>query len=165
MEIIKYKINVLCPDNQAPKTMNSFKNTLLGFGFASSILEEKVLSHNSFYWVLEIEAKKEEELFKRLASGEVTIKGFYRTLFKNLKRVKKIAKKLKRVSFNILQKLKERVSKQFQHNQAYKDLEENINKMSKEEAESFISEKNIKEWEVFLSKELFKVVELERTIK
>jgi hypothetical protein len=64
-----------------------------------------------------------------------------------------------------LQKLKERVSKQFQHNQAYKDLEENINKMSKEEAESFISEKNIKEWEVFLSKELFKVVELERTIK
>lgn len=88
------KIIVRTPKNQAKKCINTQRNALLSYKLSKLIIEEKVVAHNKFYWVLCTNTDKDyDDLLLRVAKGEILIKKFYKMLFSIMDRCNKLLNK------------------------------------------------------------------------
>lgn len=97
MSFSELKITVRTPPNQAKPCMVKQRDALLGFKKQKEIIKEKLVDHQTFYWIVPAEdAADQYMMIKRLAKGEVKIKNFYRTLIKTIDRANKLANKFKK---------------------------------------------------------------------
>jgi hypothetical protein len=91
------KINVKTPKNQAKACVESQKDALVGVIKRRDIKEQKVISHDEFYWILECKDRDDlEKVIKKCAKGETMIKKFYSVLFKIIHRANVLASKFKK---------------------------------------------------------------------
>lgn len=88
---MKVKITINTPRNQAEKSMATNRAALLGIKHGKKIIEEKLVAHNQFYWVLDVGPDDMQDIAKRCVRGEYVIRKFYSVLFKLIKRANRIA--------------------------------------------------------------------------
>lgn len=92
MTVLKLTINT--PPNKAVECINTNKKVFLG-KLKTYVVEEKILSHNQYYWkIVLIDQKDVMLMYKKCASGEIMIKTFFRELIKNIRRTNKVRNKL-----------------------------------------------------------------------
>jgi len=152
----KLKITVKTPKNQAQPCMIKQRDALLGFKKQKKILEEKLVSHNEFYWIIPADdAKDEATIIKRLAKGEITIKNFYKTLMKTLDRINRLAGKFKKGAYWMKRRLIKMLNKKEQH-----DFAAQVENMSEAELLDFVKINDRKEMMELLSGSLIDIKEV-----
>lgn len=152
------KITVKTPPNQAKPCMIKQRDTLLGFKKQKQIKEEKLIDHQTFYWV--IPAEDQDDIYgitRRLAKGEINIKKFYKTLMKMIDRANKLANKFKKGLSWIRRWIIKRLKKQ-QQNDFVKQVEE----MPDEELKDFLQINDREAMNKLLSGTLIDVEEIEK---
>lgn len=131
------KIDVKTPKNQAAQCMKTQKSALLGYKQLKKVKEEKVVSHDNFYWVLQLENQKElDKVIKRCSLGEVMIKRFYSSLFKLVHRANRLCAKFGKAKTWIKKWMLKRIKKKYQGDTT--GMENYIQNMSDEEFEDFL---------------------------
>lgn len=152
----KIKITVLTPKNQAEKAMKKQRDALLGFKKQKKILEEKLVSHNKFYWIIPVDDEKDlVKITTRLSKGEIKIKQFYRTLIKLLDRANKLASKFKKGLSWVRRWIVKKLKKDKQT-----DYAKQINQMDNQELKNFIKIDDREEIIELMKKELITIKEL-----
>lgn len=152
---MKVKITVLTPKNKAKGTEKSLKTGIVGL---SKPLETKLVAHNKFYWIVEIEEDKKKEkklnnLVSRCAKAEVlTKKGLQWTLKTFGWANKQIAKGNRGVS-----KVKKMLSKRMRKAEMPEEDIEKINNMSDDEFIKHVKIEDREEIEALLLKQLITV--------
>ena len=132
--MIDLKITVKTPPNQAKACMVKQRDALLGFKKQKEIKEEKLIDHQTFYWI--VPAKDTADSYamtKRLARGEQQIKSFYQTLMKMIDRANKLANKFKKGLSWIRRWIIKKLKKQEQH-----DFVKQVEEMPDEELKDFL---------------------------
>ena len=92
--------------------MKSLKHTILGVSTTKKVKREELLSHNSFYWIVEVKDYEESaDVTRKCARGELLIRQFYKVLFKLIDRGNKLAKKWSKGTAWIKRWIKKRLAK------------------------------------------------------
>lgn len=151
---MKLKLIVLTPKNQAEKSVETMKGSLLGFNLSKRVKEQKVVSNDKFYWIMEIEKEKElNKLSKKVAAGEIMIRKFYRTLMKNIDRCNKLGVKFGKGLSWIKKQLIKRLRKATQQQQN-DDFINNLESMDEPATAEFIKINDREAMEKLLAKDL-----------
>ncbi len=133
------QVTVKTPKNQAERSMQTQKSAILGYKEKKKLIDEKLVSHNEFWWKLEIEDDELPKLIKNTARGEVLIRKFYQTLFKLLGRAQKLQLKFKKGGQWIKNYLKKKLSK----TKGNEDMIAHIDSMKDEELTSITDKEEI----------------------
>lgn len=161
---MQVKVTVRTPKNQAAKCIETQKQALLGYRASSKVKKQKLVKHNKFYWILEIEQKELPEIIKKCARGEIIIREFYKYLFKLLSRANKLATKFKKGIHWIRRWIKKRLKKTGQENQGMANY---IDSMTDDQLIDFIKVSDREEMDKLLAGELItvKTIDLDKTDK
>jgi len=152
------KISVKTPKDQATKCIKTQKKALLSYEQRNKVIEEKVVSHKLFYWIIEVKDQKElTQVIKKAAAGEVLIKQFYSGLFKLISRANKLAGKFSKGYKWIKKYLLRTINKKYKGNSG---MIEHITNMSDEELKDFLVINDKEEMAKLLSGELIKIEEI-----
>ena len=133
---MRIRIRVKTPKNRAPKAIEYLKDSLLGLVFRPKLIEQKVISHNEFYWILDINPDDLERINKKIALGEILIRRFYSVLFSVIGRANKLASKFGKGLSWIRRFLVNRLRKVYKKNS---DMIEKIEMMTDEELKDYIN--------------------------
>ena len=147
------KVNVKTPKNQAANCIKTQKRALLGMKKANEILEQKLVDHNEFYWI--INCKDEAEyigIIKKCALGEVMIKKFYNTLIRLITRANKLVKKFKKGGDWIKKFIIRKLNKYYQGQD--NELVKSIEAMDEKEFADFVEIGDLKEMQALLAGDL-----------
>jgi len=149
------RLNIKTPANQAHRCINTLKIQLVGLKGSKKIIKEAITSHKSFYWILKIDDEKElKQITYKAAMGEVTIKKFYRSLFKLLNKANKLAKKFQKGAEWIKRWIRKTARKRFgEGSEALTKIEE----MSDEEITDYIKIDDEEEMREFLDNEIISI--------
>lgn len=161
---MKLKINVKTPNNQAKKCIETQKKSLLGLTQSKKVLEQKVIKHNEFFWIIECDSEKErEKIIKKCANGEVLIKKFYSVLFHIIGKANKLADKFKKGIGWIRRFLIKRLKKTSQQSATDKEngMIKQIESMSDDELKNFIKIHDRESMQKLLSGAIIKIKEIE----
>jgi len=151
------KITCLTPKGKAKKSMNSLKESILGFFKYNKVDEQKILSDHEFYFKYTPKTEKEyNKVIKNAAKCEVTIKKFYSLLIRILSRCNKLANKsswgLKKARNWVIKRLKKLYGDD-KDNKFVKDIEN----QSDEEFKQMLNIEDIKDMQELLKKDLIKI--------
>ncbi len=159
---MRVKITVNTPKNQAEVCIKSQKKAFLGFRGSRRVVKEGVISHNQFYWLLDIKPKEFVTVTKHAARGEVIIRKFYKMLFKVIGRVNKLNQKWKKGAKWLKKQLIKRLNKLTKDSpDDNKDFLGNIEGMTDEELGTFIEIHDKEAVQKLLEGELIIVEEVE----
>lgn len=153
---MKYKITVKTPRNQAERSMAFSRSALLGLKHSRNVIEEKLLGHNEFYWVIETSEDELQEIMHKCARGEMIIRKFYSIVFKLLHRANRIAEKCGKAGMWFKRWIIGRLKK-LTAGQEENGLVEQFENMNEEEFQDFIQISDEEEIHAFLEGELIKV--------
>ena len=157
---MKVKVSVKTPKNQAEKCIKTQRAAILGYSQSKKVLEEKVVSDHEFYWIVQVDDPKEyAKILEKAARGEMTIRKFYRTLFKLIDRANKLADKFGKGVSWIRRWIIRKVKKQ-QEKGGDDSIIQQIESMSDDELRDFIKVTDRAELEKLLSGELINVEEV-----
>lgn len=149
--IYKLKIYVKTPKNQAEKCMKTQKKALIGFNKSNKVLEEGVISHDKFYWIIPVEDDKDQKMItKRLSAGEIMIKKFYSVLIRTIDRANKLGHKFQKGIKWAKRWIVKRLKKQYNDNDEQGFISQ-IEKMPDEEFKDFLIIHDRKEMQELLS--------------
>jgi len=155
---MKIKMTVLTPKNQASKSIENQKKTLIGLGKSDRVIEQKLINDHQFYWIIQPKDQSEyEDILKKAAKGEVTIKAFYRTIIKWISRANKLCKKFGKANEWIKRWIVKQLHKQQGVGGGGDDLIAQIEAMNEQEIKEFIEISDLKEMQTFLQQELFTI--------
>lgn len=158
---MKLKITVWTPKNQAEKSMATNRMALLGIKHTRKVVEEKLVAHNQFYWVLEVKPDDVLDITRKCAKGEITIRKFYSVIFKLIKRANRIAEKSSKAGAWLKRWVIKRLKKMSQGQQENDGLVQQFENMNDDEFNDFIKINDEAEMRAFLEGELIKVEEVE----
>ena len=151
----KLKIDVKTPKNQAEQCMKTQKTALLGVKKSKEVLEEKLVKHNEFYWIIQVDSDKQErEIIYKCAKGEVTIRNFYKALFKLIHRANKLGDKFNKGYAWMRRWMVKKLKKQMGSDQ---ELIKKVENMSDEEIKDFIKISDKEEMDKLLSGDMITV--------
>lgn len=150
---------VRTPKNQAANCIKTQKAALLGYKASQKVKEQKVVQHNLFYWILDLEDEKEmSKITFKCARGEVMIKKFYSTLFKLLNRANRLATKFKKGAGWIRKWINKQLKK---HGQADEGMQNHIDSMTDEQLIDFIKVTDRKDMDKLLSGNLIEITRID----
>lgn len=162
--MVKIRITVNTPKNQAHKCIKTQRRSIIGLGHQEKVIEEKVVKHNQFYWIVKPKDDKDlQRMIKKAAAGEVTIRKFYSGLFHIISKANKLCAKFDKgvewVRRFIIKRLKKVT--QFKGDDDKDNLINKVKTMSQKDLKEFIVIHDKEEMQKMLKGDLIIIEEIE----
>lgn len=130
---------------------------MLGHKSANKVVEQKVVSHNEFYWIVQCESQKElNHLVNRSVMGDILIKKFYRQLIKWIDRANKLCDKLGKGTDWVKRWIIKKIRKTYKNDERENGFVKQVEELTREDLKGRLIITDREEIELLLQKELIR---------
>lgn len=152
------KVTCLTPKNQAAKSVESMKKSIIGLNAHRKVIHQKVIRHDQFYWIVECQTPTEaNRLVIKASLANTAIKAFYHRLIRTINKANKLAERGSKGIEYIKRWVKNKLTKHYKNDKNKDMLMGQIDHLTKEDLKGFLHIDDLPAMQELLKKELVTV--------